>query len=202
MRKPYMKKIIAITFILSIGMLFLSGCITEEIDNEKFCDSDSDCIMHCPKGCINEKFDTPSTALCKLMVGDCNCVDNSCTFIPKDSEQNFNLSDEKCVGEGGEVKTMQIINLFCCEGLHEISSGYRNGVIYCTAEICGDGNCRSVENMFNCPNDCELLQEKLNLNRTLCEEHGGKYDSCGPNGCEKAGGQFCPDVCGEPVCII
>jgi hypothetical protein len=72
----------------------------------------------------------------------CGIGENKCN-CPKDCP-------EDCSGLG------QIGNQHdCCEGLHEIPSGYRDGVIYCTSEVCGDGHCRSVENGDNCPEDCE-----------------------------------------------
>lgn len=58
------------------------------------------------------------------------------------------------MGEGRILRDLQGRYGECCEGLHEISSGYRNGVIYCTAEVCGNGACRSVENEWNCAEDC------------------------------------------------
>ncbi|MCD6557780.1 MAG: hypothetical protein J7K31_01960, partial [Candidatus Aenigmarchaeota archaeon] len=42
----------------------------------------------------------------------------------------------------------------CCEGLHEIASGRRDGVVYCTSEVCGNGKCTALENEWNCPQDC------------------------------------------------
>ena len=49
----------------------------------------------------------------------------------------------------------------CCAGLHEISSGYRNGVAYCTSEVCGNGECKALENKWNCPKDCETIEPEL-----------------------------------------
>jgi hypothetical protein len=38
--------------------------------------------------------------------------------------------------------------------LHVIASGYRNNISYCTSEVCGNGECKELENKWNCPEDC------------------------------------------------
>jgi len=114
--------------------------------------------------------------------GICDENENKCN-CPEDCE-------EKCVGEGGIVKSpFEGIEKVCCEGLHEIGSGYRNAVAYCTSEVCGDGKCKSVENKYNCPEDCE---EKECIGE-------GKWGNFGDECCEglKNVGNWAPMSNGE-----
>jgi len=71
-----------------------------------------------------------------------------------DGETFVEIVEQECAGEGELADSLTMEPKQCCEGLHEIGSGYRNGEIYCTSEACGDGNCRSVENELNCEEDC------------------------------------------------
>lgn len=72
---------IVIIIVILIGAWFVLNKEAEFILDEKYCELDSDCIFHCPKGCINKKFYSEPTALCKVAAGECKCIDNSCDFV-------------------------------------------------------------------------------------------------------------------------
>jgi hypothetical protein len=62
----------------------------------------------------------------------------------------------ECIPDNGILQTFASVKGECCAGLHEIASGYRNGVTYCTSEVCGNGQCQAKENEWNCSEDCEV----------------------------------------------
>ncbi|MDD5086459.1 MAG: DNRLRE domain-containing protein [Candidatus Nanoarchaeia archaeon] len=97
---------------------------------------------------------------------------------------------EECAGEG-EIVISPNIKKVCCEGLHGIESGYRNYITYCTAEVCGDGQCKSVENSYNCPEDC--------VETPVC---GNNIKEPGEE-CDRTDDHSCPGMCSESCkCII
>ena len=64
----------------------------------------------------------------------------------------------KCVNEGGMSSGEAPEIIPCCEGLTVISAINDDGqrtydMAYCTR--CGDGDCKSPENKYNCPKDCK-----------------------------------------------
>ena len=77
----------------------------------------------------------------------------ACTMetIPSEEVEQAALD---CVGDGETLREMVTVNGECCEGLHEISSGYRDGIVFCTSEVCGNGECKAKENPYNCEDDC------------------------------------------------
>ncbi len=80
-----------------------------------------------------------------------------------------------CIGEGEILREFGSVKGQCCAGLHEISSGYRNGIAYCTSEVCGNGECKALENEWNCPKDCKFECNK-ELNKEDCELAGGEHE--------------------------
>ncbi len=99
------------------------------------------------EGCVAP---TDGSALCtKCGDGICKSPENICN-CPKDCK-----GETDCIGDGEILREFASIKGECCEGLYEISSGYRNGVAYCTSEVCGNGECETKENEWNCPEDCK-----------------------------------------------
>jgi hypothetical protein len=80
--------------------------------------------------------------------GICGSGENKCN-CPEDCKE-----EADCIGDGEILRDLQGKKGDCCSGLHEISSGYRNGVTYCTSEVCGNGECKALENKWNCSKDC------------------------------------------------
>lgn len=81
-------------FILVLGVILVSGCIAEEIPEEKYCDEDSDCVpatcCHADS-CVNKDFEqdcnsifctmecVPDTMDCGQ--GYCACINNECKAV-------------------------------------------------------------------------------------------------------------------------
>ena len=155
-------------------MLFSTNCEDESWCTEQLektfnpCETEPECIKEgewgwplavCCEGLKNMGNSRPVNGVCTSYKNPSfvctNCGDGKCGLgenycnCPEDC-----IEAKECVGEGRIVQAFGEPKKVCCEGLHEIWSGYRNGVVYCTSEICGDGQCKSVENKLNCPTDC------------------------------------------------
>ncbi len=116
------------------------------------------------------------------------CLDTCGDGVCKSPETQWWCPEDckGCVGDG-EVKS---VLGECCAGLHVIASGYRNNISYCTSEICGNGECKELENKWNCPEDCEGVCHN-ELNKEDCELTGGEY-ICAVGGTETICHCQCP----------
>ncbi|RLJ04911.1 MAG: hypothetical protein DRP08_00610, partial [Candidatus Aenigmatarchaeota archaeon] len=116
---------------------------------ENKCNCPQDCKGECGWGggeCVRKSSGMICPTIAPPEGYECKEINGVCKRV-----RNY----EKCIGDGKIVRKLGYVYGECCEGLHEIASGFRNGVVYCTSEVCGNGKCTALENEWNCPQDCE-----------------------------------------------
>jgi hypothetical protein len=154
-------------------------CITDSDCGVDRCDQGRDVCHELKYKCENGKCDytskeykgyscaryydptsaTPEKCLDTCGDGVCKSPETK-WWCPEDCKE-----ETDCIGEGGIYKEWTgTIKGECCEGLHVIASGYRNNISYCTSEVCGNGECKELENKWNCPEDCGTAPDCRNEN--------------------------------------
>ena len=139
----------------SPGIIGSYGICTAKCGNG-VCDSATESSYNCPQDCKGECgwcglecVRKSSGMICPTIAPpegyECKEINGICQVVRK---------YEECIGDGKIVRKLGYVYGECCEGLHEIASGYKNGVVYCTSEVCGNGKCTALENEWNCPQDC------------------------------------------------
>jgi|GEM_PF-3997194 len=129
-----------------------------------------------------------------------DCGDDVCSSAenPCNCPEDCNVS---CVGEGGTTYGEAPVVVPCCEGLTTISAITDSGdriydTAYCTK--CGDGDCKSPENMYNCPADCAEAGECSENDDCTVSNSCCGVPECHPKG--SAPEYMCDNIgCSEPA---
>ena len=141
---------------------------------------------------------TPLKKVCKDLCGDGICQTIVCLAVGCPCAETAESCPEDCSGVKNCIGDGEIYSDpsdaddrkgECCAGLQKISSGCWDGIYYCTSEICGNGECKSLENKSNCPEDCKEKQScQDNFDcpvKMKCENN-----TCVSVGCVKEGDQL------------
>lgn len=197
---------------------FIFGCTTQNEPQEN-CTTEGGLILETEKPCCEGLDSAPCVDIIngQCATADCgnvciNCGDGICkqaTEPGKFGENWCNCPEDcvkplECIKEGELIGTMPVPEGMtrpeCCEGLVEIGAidetemgtMVMTDVNYCTN--CGDGICKSPENVYNCPEDCHECETAYDCSVYMCDCdcHPVEYEGmvCGIPG---------PDWCKEEL---
>jgi|GEM_PF-5859788 len=129
--------------VISDEEAFFDSCIgCDEVCSE---DDPTDCKTVCNS--VLEYYCEDNRVMREAYLCRFGCINGACI-------------KKECVGEGEVLSNFEGAYGACCEGLHGIPSGHRDGVVYCTSEVCGNKKCSGLENEWNCPADCKPSEVK------------------------------------------
>ncbi|MCK4554028.1 hypothetical protein KAU19_03625 [Candidatus Parcubacteria bacterium] len=153
---------------------------------DRLCESDDDCELECGCECISRNEECIYTGIeCELPDPnyECKCVNNSCSY---------ERIEENCAKEGEKFSKIftDEYQENCCSGLTEwgsgmdtrkvengecVETGMDSGWPVGTCLNCGNGVCEEIENICNCPKDCEEEFRVDTDNDGLFDDEEAKY---------------------------